>query len=110
MLTLLTDLPRTVNITPRTVYWNHGAPLQAMVIKFEVGAGQPAVTSLQAASDHPMVTVAVKEVVPGRKFELHLTPAATTQVLVAKVNLRATYDDKTERAFTCFAMVKPQPE
>lgn len=110
VLTLLTDLPRTFNITPRTVYWDHDAALQAKVIHFEVGAGQPAVTSLRVVSDHPLVAVVVREVVAGRKFELHLTPGATTQVLVAKVDLRATYENKAERAFTCFAMVKPVPE
>ena len=110
VLTLVTDLPRVADVSPKTVYWDHAAPLAGKVVTFETAAGQPLVTALRAVSDHPAVTVGVKETVPGRRFELRLTPAATTQVLVARVDFQVIYENKTERAFYCFAMVKPEPE
>lgn len=110
VLTLFTSLPILADITPRTVYWDHNGPLTPKLITVTAGEGQPPVTSLQAASDNPGVTVAVQEIVPGRKFALSLTPAATGEVLVAKVNLRVNFEQKGERSFYCFAMVKPLPE
>ena len=110
VLTLLTDLPRVWDLSPRSVYWDHAGPLTEKVVTYSVEANQPRVVSFQAVSDSPSMAAVVKEVVPGRKFEVHLTPAATDAVLVAKVNLRAVAENKTERALACFAMVKPKVE
>lgn len=110
VLTLFTSLPILADITPRTVYWDHASPLTPKLITVTAGEGQPPVTSLRAVSDDRGITVAVREVVPGRKFELSLTPTATGEVLVAKVNLRVNFEQKGERSFYCFAMVKPLPE
>ena len=110
VLTLLTDLPRIFDLSPRTVYWDHAAPTTEKVITYSIADGQSPVVAFRAVCDNPAVSAIVKEVVPGRKFEVHLTPAATTEVLVAKVNLHAVSENKAERALSCFAMVKPKVE
>ena len=109
VLTLVTNLPRTLVITPKTVYWDHASPLTEKIISFEITDKQPSIVALRAASDNPAVSASVKELVPGRKFEIRLTPSDTTKVLVAKIDIQARYEDKSERAFLCFAMVKPLP-
>ena len=110
VLTLLTELPKIADVQPRSVYWDNAGPLSEKLITFESGPAQPAIASFRAASDNPKVSVVVKEVIPGRKFELRLTPADTSQVLVAKIGIQAAYENKVERTFYCFGMVKPKPE
>ncbi len=110
VLTLFTELPKIADVQPRSVYWDNAGPRSEKLITFESGPTQPAIASFRAASDNPTVSVLVKEVIPGRKFELHLTPTNTTEVLVAKISLQVSYENKAERTFYCFGMVKPKPE
>ena len=110
ILTLLAQLPVVFDFSPRTVYWDHASALTEKVVTFQVAADHPAMVALRAESDLPAVSVSVREIVPGRKFEFHLTPAATNNVLVAKIKVVATDEKQVERTFFCFAMVKPLPQ
>ena len=90
VLRLYVNIEEPVKIQPEVVFWRVGDQPDPKTIHIAVADDSPAkIASVE--SDNPAVKVQLKEVKPGKEYEVQVTPASVTQPGAATVLIRTDY-------------------
>lgn len=105
VLSLAVDIPPEVTIQPEFVMWRVGDPLEPKTMRIVIPDGIP--TKLVAAqSDNPMMQVQLREVQPGKEWEVKVTPASTREPIKAAVSIRSDYPAGNPSSYSAYARVQ----
>jgi len=87
ILRLVVNIEEPVKIQPEVVFWRVGDQPDPKTIHIAVADDSPAkIASVE--SDNPAVKVQLKEVKPGKEYEVQVTPASLTQPGAATLLIR----------------------
>jgi hypothetical protein len=104
VLALSINIQRVATIETDTVFWKVGEKNVEKQI-LVVAADAKELSSLQATSDDPSVSVTVAKVDDGRKFILSLKPASTDEPVQARIECRATFGSRSLPIRPAYAVV-----
>jgi len=104
VLALSINIQRVASIDADTVFWKIGEKNVEKQVEV-VAADAKQLSSLQAVSDDPLVSVTVTKVDDGRKFVLSLKPASTDKPVQARIECRATFGSRTLPIRPAYAVV-----
>ena len=92
ILRLVVNIEEPVKIQPEVVFWRVGDQPDPKTIHIAVADDSPAkIASVE--SDNPAVKVQLKEVKPGKEYEVQVTPASVTQPGGATLLIRTDGDN-----------------
>jgi len=92
VLRLVVNIEEPVKIQPEVVFWRVGDQPDPKTIHIAVADDSPAkIASVE--SDNPAVKVQLKEVKPGKEYEVQVTPASLTQPGAATLLIRTDGDN-----------------
>ncbi|HEY0791406.1 MAG TPA: hypothetical protein VGD78_10125, partial [Chthoniobacterales bacterium] len=100
ILKLLVTIPEAVKIEPEVVFWRVGEEPKPKVIRVTVAEGLPA-KIVSITSNNLAMRVDLKEVTPGKKVEVAVTPQNAGQPAKATVFIKT--DDPVENRATHYA-------
>jgi hypothetical protein len=104
LLSLAVDIPPEVTIQPEFVMWRVGDPLEPKTMRVVIPDGIP--TKLVAVqADNPTMQVRLREVQPGKEWEVKVTPTSTGEPVKAVVTIRSDYPAGNPASYSAYARV-----
>jgi hypothetical protein len=105
LLSLAVDIPPAVTIQPEFVMWRVGDPLEPKTMRVVIPEGIP--TKLVAAqADNPTMQIQLREVHPGKEWEVQVTPTSTREPVKAVVTIRSDYPTGNPASYSAYARVQ----
>ncbi len=104
-LTLKTDIPETLEISPMVQVWKTGEPISHKTSTIRVRTDFP-IELVAAESNRAEFKPILKVIEPGRGYRLILIPRQTGRPLNATVLLTARFPDGKTRSYSVYPMVK----
>ena len=104
-LTLVIHIPEIAHLQPSFVTWTHDEPNKPKIITMDMLQDTEA-KDLAVQSSNSEVTAELQPAVAGRKYQLIITPARTSQFLHAVITVHCRFGDK-EQSFRTYATVQP---
>ncbi len=106
MLTLLVHIPEVVRLDPEFVTWTAQEPKTPKTIALKLVAPGK-ITKLEVQSPDPAVSAQVRGAVPGREFDLLVSPQDVRHFLRVVLSITCELDGKDKKTFTSYATVQP---
>jgi hypothetical protein len=104
VLALSINIQKVATVTSDTVFWKVGESPAAKDIEV-VAADAKELSSLQAVSDEPSISITVRKEEGGRRFIVSLKPASTDKPLQARIECKATFGSRTLPIRPAYAVV-----
>jgi len=104
-LRLLVTIPEAVRIEPEVLFWQLGDEPKPKVIRVTVAEGSPAkIVSIKSNSSE--MRVDLKEVKPGKEFEVTVTPQNPGQPAAATLTIQTDYPVENRATHYAWARVR----
>ncbi len=105
VLTIKTLVPQVLDIKPSFVFWKQDSATTAIPVKMTVGVDEP-VAIVGVSSDNPRMQARLEVLIPGKSYQLHISPLTTAELLTAIITIKIDFPAQTPRSFTIEAHVK----
>ena len=105
LLSLAVDVPADVMIQPDFVMWGIGDKLETKTMRVLIPDGISAKV-VSVKSDNSAVKIDLREVRPGKEFEIAVTPTNTNQPLKSTLSVRTDYPPENPATFSAYARVQ----
>ena len=109
-LTVELTIPSLVQITPKITKWDVGSPPETKTVEVVVDHDEP-IKILGVRCSRSNVSVETKEVEPGKRYELALTPESTDKIQLGMLTIETDSSIKKHRKkLAFFSIQRPLPE
>lgn len=85
-LTLRTSVPKLFDIERKFTYWKPGEAKTPKTVKIKVVAKDP-IQLISAKPESDKLSADLKEISPGREYQVTITPADTSQALTQRIDI-----------------------
>jgi len=94
-----------VTLSPSYLFWRIGAPVRSQRVKV-AASPNPEIQIVAVASANPRIVAKIKEVTPGREWEIEVRPEDTAKMEKAEIFVQTNYPTESPAAYTIHAIVK----
>ena len=109
-LTVELTIPSLIQITPKITKWDVGSPPETKTVDLVVDHDEP-IRILGVRCSRSNVSVETKEVEPGKRYELALTPNSTDKIQLGMLTIETDCSIKKHRKkLAFFSIQRPAPE
>ena len=105
VLIMKTLIPQVLDIKPSFVFWRQDGAPTAIPMKMTVGVDE-SVNIVSATSDDPKMLVRLEVLIPGKAYQLYISPLTTAELFTAVITIKTDFPAQTPRSFTIEAHVK----
>jgi len=104
VVTFAIEVPELITIKPKTQEWSIDGPAEAKVTKVTINGDEPiTITSLSSTREAMQYTL--KEVVPGREYEVTMKPRSTAEVMLGAIKIQTNSSIRRYRSQMAFFSV-----
>jgi hypothetical protein len=107
ILTLVIQIPELLRIQPEFVIWQHNEDKSPKILTVDV-LPDTSLDALTVRSSNPALAVELTPVIPGRQYQIRVTPARTDEGEFATLTIHAQAGDR-QKTFRTYANVRPAP-